>query len=952
MNMNKAIQVSRIIDNPSILERFQAHLETSQGGVNSCWSVMYVLTTLMPDDGGDNPTMEQVRKRAKWDNDDYVCRGLILNGMSDSLSDIYQNIESSKKLWDSLEAKYMAEDVSSKKFLVSNFINYKMTDSRPVMEQYNELFEILRRFTQHKMNMAEAIKVACVIDKLHPSWKYFKHTLKHLKEELTLVELAVIYALRSPSRYNGNKVKRKYHDNTRADPNKKAKPACWKCGKIGHIKRDCKGVNVGNKANRSGIMGLVDGSSNSLKGATVHVYKDRCWFKTYELLNDGSILHTENESTALVHELGCVDLRFSSGNIVSLFNVLHVPNIRNNLVSSSILNNCGYKKVTESNKFVLSKHSVFIGFGYLSNQMFMLNIINNNIASAFISTSKPNDSILRHARLGHVHFKRMQDMSKDGLIPAFDMDTEKCKTCMLTKITKKPFQNVKRETEVLELIHSDLCDLHNTPSLENKKYGVTFIDDALRTESRVLGVAKTLLGERGIECIFVGYAEHSKAFRFYVIEPNDSVLINSIIESRDAIFDENRFSSVPRPSLRIPNGTEDIGGSVVPKEVTEEVVQQPEPELRKSKRNRTPKDFGPEFQLYLIEGTRDEVSDQHSYCFNVEDDPKTFDEAMKSQDVAFWKEAINDEMDSIMGNNTWVLADLPPGCKPLGCKWIFKRKLKVDGTIEKFKARLVIQGFKQKLGIDYFDTYALVARISTIRLLIAMASIHNLIIHQMDVKTTFLNDDLDEEVYMNQPQGFIIPGNENKVCKLIKSLYRLKQAPKQWHHKCVYSKFNESGSLEYFPRLNTSESNTYTLKNSLFKKRSSFKLKVPNTSKKQTCITGSTMESEFMALAAADKEVEWLKNLLIEIPLWSKPITPISICYDSAATLAKAYSQMYNGMSRHLGVRHSMIHELITNGMISIEFVRSQQNLADHLTKGLARDLGIKSAEGMGLKSN
>ncbi|GJU69781.1 hypothetical protein Tco_1256040 [Tanacetum coccineum] len=135
------------------------------------------------------------------------------------------------------------------------------------------------------------------------------------------------------------------------------------------------------------------------------------------------------------------------------------------------------------------------------------------------------------------------------------------------------------------------------------------------------------LDERGIECIFVGYAEHSKAFRFYVIEPNDSVSINSIIESKDAIFDVNRFSSVLRPSLRIPNETKDIGGSVVP----EEVVQQPEPKLRKSKRNRTPKDFGPEFQLYFIEGTRDEVFDQHSYCFNVEDGPKTFDEAMKSR---------------------------------------------------------------------------------------------------------------------------------------------------------------------------------------------------------------------------------------------------------------------------------------------------------------------------------
>ncbi|GKA41011.1 hypothetical protein Tco_0733604 [Tanacetum coccineum] len=123
-------------------------------------------------------------------------------------------------------------------------------------------------------------------------------------------------------------------------------------------------------------------------------------------------------------------------------------------------------------------------------------------------------------------------------------------------------------------------------------------------------------------------------------------------------------------------------------------------------------------------------------------------------------------------------------------------------------------------------------------------------------------------------------------------------------------------------------------------------------SKKQTCITSSTIESEFMALAAAGKEVEWLKNLLLEIPLSSKPIAPISIRCDSAATLAKAYSHIYNGKSRHLGIRHNMIHELIMNEVISIEFVRSQQNLADYLTNRLAKDLVIKSAERMGLKSN
>ncbi|GJS47445.1 hypothetical protein Tco_0597566, partial [Tanacetum coccineum] len=123
-------------------------------------------------------------------------------------------------------------------------------------------------------------------------------------------------------------------------------------------------------------------------------------------------------------------------------------------------------------------------------------------------------------------------------------------------------------------------------------------------------------------------------------------------------------------------------------------------------------------------------------------------------------------------------------------------------------------------------------------------------------------------------------------------------------------------------------------------------------SKKQTCITGSTTEYEFVDLAAAGKEAEWLRNLILKIPLWSKPIAPFSIRNDSVATLAKAYNQMYNRKSRHLGVKHSMIRELITNGVISIEFVRSQQNLADDLTKGLASDLVIKSAERIGLKSN
>ena len=133
-----------------------------------------------------------------------------------------------------------------------------------------------------------------------------------------------------------------------------------------------------------------------------------------------------------------------------------------------------------------------------------------------------------------------------------------------------------------------------------------------------------------------------------------------------------------------------------------------------------------------------------------------------------------------MQNHTWELVDLPPGSKPLGSKWTFKWKMKADGTIDKYKARL---GYKQKEGLDYFDTYSPVTRITSIRMILAIAALRNLEVHQMDVKTAFLNGDLEEEIYMEQPEGCIVPGQEKKVCRLVKSLYGLKQAPKQWHEK-------------------------------------------------------------------------------------------------------------------------------------------------------------------------
>ncbi|PHT72322.1 hypothetical protein T459_23107 [Capsicum annuum] len=136
---------------------------------------------------------------------------------------------------------------------------------------------------------------------------------------------------------------------------------------------------------------------------------------------------------------------------------------------------------------------------------------------------------------------------------------------------------------------------------------------------------------------------------------------------------------------------------------------------------------------------------------------------MSSLDSSFWKEAVNSEIDSILSNHTWELVDLPLKNKLLGSKWIFKRKMKEDDTIDKYKARLIVKGFKQKKGLDYFDTYSPVTRITSIRMLIASVAVYDFQIHQIDVKTAFLNGDLEEEIYMEQLEGFVVPEKENKI---------------------------------------------------------------------------------------------------------------------------------------------------------------------------------------------
>ena len=158
--------------------------------------------------------------------------------------------------------------------------------------------------------------------------------------------------------------------------------------------------------------------------------------------------------------------------------------------------------------------------------------------------------------------------------------------------------------------------------------------------------------------------------------------------------------------------------------------------------------------------------DELVYAFFINKVTKTYGEAMRFIDVSFYKEAIKSELDSMVSNQTWKLVEPPKDFKPISSKCNYKKKLRPDDSIDKQKAILVIRTFNQKKRVDYIDTYSLMTKIATIRILVAFVAIHSLTVHQMDMKTTFFNVDLEEEIYISQPKGCTVPTQENKVCKL------------------------------------------------------------------------------------------------------------------------------------------------------------------------------------------
>ena len=293
------------------------------------------------------------------------------------------------------------------------------------------------------------------------------------------------------------------------------------------------------------------------------------------------------------------------------------------------------------------------------------------------------------------------------------------------------------------------------------------------------------LDEKGEKCIFIGYSHETKGYRLYKPESKQLII------SRDVIFDEaaewtwkeketearegdtllrdpseedgaDQPTNPSSPSPSTPESTRSFPSS---RSQTSRSTPQPQ-EARRSTRDRQPPSW-----------LQDYHCDQAMMAL-FSSEPQTFQEAAQEET---WIEAMNEEIKMIEKNHTWKLVDKPQDKEVIGLKWVYKVKHNDDGSINKYKARLVAKGYAQQPGIDFNETYAPVVRMETIRTVLALAAQHQLPVFQLDVKSAFLNGELEEEVYVEQPQGYVIKGQEDKVYRLRKALYGLKQAPRAWN---------------------------------------------------------------------------------------------------------------------------------------------------------------------------
>jgi hypothetical protein len=353
------------------------------------------------------------------------------------------------------------------------------------------------------------------------------------------------------------------------------------------------------------------------------------------------------------------------------------------------------------------------------------------------------------------------------------------------------------------------------------------------------------LDPKTVSCHFIGYPDKSKGFHFCcpdryikIVEMRHTIfLVDEVIRGstvpREIRLEEKRVCvptpMVTKPFFLVPAAvTPIVQGNVVVEPVVEshvpmaatpiigslmaEINEEEEPIPNHEEQQQLPIQDVPhnEPPRRSQRARRSAISDDYevyvSEEIQMEGDSTSFEEAMRSAHSSKLLEAMEDEMRSISTNRVWDLEEILKGAKIVGCKWVYKTKCDCKGNIERFKARLVAKRFTHRECIDYTKTFSPVLCKDSLRIIMVLVAHYELELYQMDVKMTFLNGDLLKNVYMAKPKGFVVKEKEHMRCHLKKSIYRLKQASRQWYLKfdetirsfgfkeneednCIYAKF-------------------------------------------------------------------------------------------------------------------------------------------------------------------
>ncbi|GJW15356.1 retrotransposon protein, putative, ty1-copia subclass [Tanacetum coccineum] len=451
------------------------------------------------------------------------------------------------------------------------------------------------------------------------------------------------------------------------------------------------------------------------------------------------------------------------------------------------------------------------------------------------------------------------------------------------------------------------------------------------------------LQQRSIKCIFIGYPKETMGYYFY-FPPENKIVVGRYAEFFEKNLITQEVSGRPIDLEEIQD--EDTSPSEITSKIPMEVegFEPPQKEdipIRRSERtSRAPNRLSLNLE-----------AKEHSLG-NL-NEPTSYKATMLDSESNKWIDAMNAEIQSMMDNMVWVLVDLPPGCKAVGSKWIFKKKTNMDGIIHTYKARLVAKGYTQLYRVNYKETFSPVADIKAIRILISIVAYYDYEIWQMDIKTAFLNGYLDEDIYMVQPEGYVFILNGGAVdwksSKQNTTAMSATEAEYIVASKAAMEARDHSFDLGsftwYYTYAYIEDGVTFIATSSL-----TFLAKVDWKSSKQSTTAMSATEAEYIAASEALMEVVWIRKFISGLGIVLIINEPIRMFCDNSTALHFANEPGAQKGTRHYHRRYHYVRECIALGEIRFLKVHTDDNLADHFTKALPKGKLTQHARSMGLR--